>query len=258
MIFDTHIHLNDEKLINELDSLLIDANKKGVSKFLCVGWDLESSKKAVEIAEKYDNVFAAIGIMPTSWKTFEKEKSIDELRKLAQNKKVVAIGEIGLDYYWEKTEKIKELQKEIFVSQIGLANECGLPVSIHCRDAIQDCYDILKSFHVENKGIMHCFAGSFEMAKEFVKLGYYIAFGGTLTFKNSTTVKDVFCRLNRENIVFETDAPYLAPTPFRGQINKPEYIYETIKYGAQLLNLTIDEMEETSYINACKIFHVER
>lgn len=253
MIFDTHIHLNDEKLFNNLDAYLSDAKKKGVNKFLCVGWDVESSRKAVEIANKYNGVYAAIAVMPTSHETYN-ENSIFELEEIAKNNKVVAIGEIGLDYYWEKTTEVKAKQKEMFIEQIRLANKLNLPISIHCRDAIQDCFDIIKMFPVKRKSVMHCYQGSLEMAREFIKNNFVIAFGGTVTFKNSKNAQNVFDNLDLENIVFETDAPYLSPTPHRGEINIPEYIYDTVKYCADRKGLDQSKLEEITYKTSCDIF----
>ena len=170
MIFDTHIHLNDKKIYENLDFYIQDALNKGVKKFLCVGYDLESSKIAIEIANKYHEVYASIGIIPTEYKQYN-DDSINNLRKLMdKSNKIVAIGEIGLDYYWEKEESVRTLQKKIFIEQIELANELNLPISIHCRDAYKDTLDILKEHTCIKKGIMHCFSGSLESAKEFIKL----------------------------------------------------------------------------------------
>lgn len=257
MIFDTHIHLNDDKLYNNLDEYLKNAEQVGVFKFLCVGWDIESSKKAIEIATKYKNVYAAVAIMPTEHEKYN-ENSIKELRELAKNNKVVAIGEIGLDYYWEKEEAVKEKQKRMFVDQIKLANELNLPICVHCREAIGDCLEIVKNFHVENKSIMHCFAGSLESAREFIKENFVIAFGGTLTYKNSKNTQEVFMNIPLDCIVFETDAPYLPPQEFRGKINLPEYIKKTILFASNQRNLNLEEMENMTYNNAINIFHVEK
>lgn len=168
--------------------------------------------------------------------------------------KIKCIGEIGLDYYWENSEEIKSKQKEMFIKQIELANELNLPISIHARNAIQDTFDILKEYKVKNTGIMHCYSGSKEMAKEFIKLGYKIAFGGVLTFKNSKEVKEVITSIDLKDIVFETDAPYLAPTPFRGKVNEPKYIVETVKYAANLLNIEQARLEEITYKNSLEAF----
>ena len=255
MIFDTHIHLNDEVLFKNLDNYLKDALNDGVSSFMCIGYDLESSKKACEIASKYDFVYASIGIIPTEHKSYN-ENSINELKELYEkySSKIKCIGEIGLDYYWENTEEIKSKQKEMFIKQIELANELNLPISIHARNALQDTYDILKEYKVKNTGIMHCYSGSKEMAKEFIKLGYKIAFGGVLTFKNSKEVKEVITSIDLKDIVFETDAPYLAPTPFRGKVNEPKYIVETVKYAANLLNIEQVKLEEITYKNSLEAF----
>lgn len=256
MIFDTHIHLNDKKIYENLDFYIQDALNKGVKKFLCVGYDLESSKIAIEIANKYHEVYASIGIIPTEYKQYN-DDSINNLRKLMdKSNKIVAIGEIGLDYYWEKEESVRTLQKKIFIEQIELANELNLPISIHCRDAYKDTLDILKEHTCLKKGIMHCFSGSLESAKEFIKLGYLIAFGGVLTFKNSIKTKEVLQNIDLKDVVFETDAPYLAPTPFRGKINIPSYIVETVKYASGLLNCPKETLEDITYKNSLRILNI--
>ncbi|MDY4857868.1 MAG: TatD family hydrolase [Candidatus Onthovivens sp.] len=256
MIFDTHIHLNDKKIYENLDFYIQDALNKGVKKFLCVGYDLESSKIAIEIANKYHEVYASIGIIPTEYKQYN-DDSINNLRKLMdKSNKIVAIGEIGLDYYWEKEESVRTLQKKIFIEQIELANELNLPISIHCRDAYKDTLDILKEHTCIKKGIMHCFSGSLESAKEFIKLGYLIAFGGVLTFKNSIKTKEVLKNIDLKDVVFETDAPYLAPTPFRGKINIPSYIVETVKYASSLLNCPKETLEDITYKNSLRILNI--
>lgn len=256
MIFDTHIHLNDKKIYENLDFYIQDALNKGVKKFLCVGYDLESSKIAIEIANKYHEVYASIGIIPTEYKQYN-DDSINNLRKLmVKSNKIVAIGEIGLDYYWEKEESVRTLQKKIFIEQIELANELNLPISIHCRDAYKDTLDILKEHTCIKKGIMHCFSGSLESAKEFIKLGYLIAFGGVLTFKNSIKTKEVLQNIDLKDVVFETDAPYLAPTPFRGKINIPSYIVETVKYASSLLNCPKETLEDITYKNSLRILNI--
>lgn len=256
MVFDTHIHLNDKKIYENLDFYIQDALNKGVKKFLCVGYDLESSKLAIEIANKYHEVYASIGIIPTEYKQYN-DDSINNLRKLMdKSNKIVAIGEIGLDYYWEKEESVRTLQKKIFIEQIELANELNLPISIHCRDAYKDTLDILKEHTCIKKGIMHCFSGSLESAKEFIKLGYLIAFGGVLTFKNSIKTKEVLQNIDLKDVVFETDAPYLAPTPFRGKINIPSYIVETVKYASSLLNCPKETLEDITYKNSLRILNI--
>lgn len=256
MIFDTHIHLNDEKLLNNIDEYIQNAHSVGVFKFLCVGWDIESSKKAIEIANKYEDVFAAVAIMPTEHCKYS-ENSINELRELAKNKKVVAIGEIGLDYYWENGPSIKLKQKEMFIKQIELANELNLPISVHCRDAIGDCLEIVKNFHVKQKSVMHCFSGSLESAREFIANNFVIAFGGTLTYNNSKNTKEIIKNIPLDCIVFETDAPYLPPQDFRGKTNLPEYIKKTVLFASNQINLDFNELEKITFETASNIFHVK-
>ena len=260
MIFDTHIHLNDTKILENLDFYIKDAIKNGVNRFLCVGFDIPSSKIAIEIANKYKEVYASIGVIPTEHKQYELEnkKTYNELKELYKtSSKIVAIGEIGLDYYWEKEDSIKEKQKKMFIEQIELANELDLPVSIHARNSLQDTFDILKNFPVKQKGIMHCYSGSMELAKEFIKIGYKIAFGGVLTFKNSKESKETIKNIDLKDVVFETDAPYLAPTPYRGKLNEPKFIKNTVEFASELLNIECKELERITYENSCKILHVE-
>lgn len=258
MIFDTHIHLNDEKLMENLDEEISEAIKAGVSKFLCVGYDVESSKKAVQIANKYDCVFAAVGIIPTEHKQYGLN-TIGEIKKIAlSSKKVKAIGEIGLDYYWEKDEYTKLVQKEMFLKQIDLANKLNLPISIHARDSLSDVLEILKKHPVKQGGIMHCYSGSIELAREFIKLGFKIAFGGVLTFKNSKKTKEVFENIDLDNIVFETDAPYLSPEPYRGKINLPKYIVNIVKFAANTYSFDLERLENITFQNSLNILHVEK
>lgn len=256
MIFDTHIHLNDEKILLNIDEYINNAMTKGVAKFLCVGFDLKSSELAVHLANKYKNVYAAVGIIPTEHLQYN-ENSLILLKKIAlSSNKVVAIGEIGLDYYWENEENIKSKQKKMFIDQINLANELELPISIHCRDAYQDTFNILKEHDAINKGIMHCYSGSLEMGKEFIKLGYYLAFGGTLTFKNNSKTRNVLENVPLNKVVFETDAPYLAPHPYRGRVNIPEYIVETINFAANVLNISKEKLETISFGNSLKVLKI--
>ena len=258
MIFDTHIHLNEPRLLEKIDFYLKEAKENGIDKFLCVGWDYESSKKAVELADKYDEIYAAIAIMPTEHKSFN-DKNFNKLEDLLKiSNKIIAIGETGLDYYREKETEIKEKQKDMFIRHIELANKYDLPVSIHCRDSIQDTFNILKTHPVKEKGVMHCYSGSLEMAKEFIKLGYKIAFGGVLTFKNSITTKQVLTSISIDDVVLETDAPYLAPMPYRGKLNEPKYIKNIEIFASHLLNMDLNVFENKIYKNSLKIFHVER
>ena len=250
-MIDTHCHLNDEQLKDRVSEAYFEfAKSHGLSKMICVGWDLESSKLAVEMAHKYDCVYAAVGIHPENLENISDETLI-EVEKLAHEDKVVAIGEIGLDYHWYKDEKDHENQKIWFIKQIELANKLNLPVSIHARDASQDTYDLLAQHPIKQGFVLHCYSGSPEMMERFEKMGAYFGFDGPVTFKNSITPKECAkaCRLDR--ILLETDSPYMTPMPFRGKTNEPiytEYIRNTIADLRGMDPLELDRItEENSY-----------
>jgi TatD DNase family protein len=256
MIFDTHTHLNDETY-TDVKSIVKEAKNAGVERMLCVGFDEESSQKAIQIAEKYPGVFASVGHIPSESGSFD-DDSLPTLRTLAKSSnKVKAIGEIGLDYHREKTKDGIEKQKKMFISQIGLANELNLPVSIHARESLDDVLNILKKYPVKQGGIMHCYSGTLEQAFEFVRLGYKIAFGGVLTFKKAEDTRETFRRIPLSSIVFETDAPYLTPMPHRGETNFPKRIVDTVHFAADLIDMNIDKLEKISYENSLYILHVK-
>lgn len=255
MIFDTHCHLNSKELYIDHENHIISAKNEGVARFLVVGYDYKSSKIAVELAEKYDFVFAAVGYHPVDvLKASEKELS--DTFSLLKHPKVVALGEIGLDYHWVEDDKDREKQKELFVKQIHIANENNLPVIIHNRDATEDCYKILKEHKPLKQGVMHCYSGSVEMAKEFIKLGLYISLGGPVTFKNAKTPKQVATEIPLEHLLVETDCPYLAPHPLRGTMNAPKNIVYVVEEIAKLKNISRSEVEKATFENAEKVFHV--
>lgn len=254
-IFDTHCHLNHPDLINDLDKILKDAKEVGVDGFLVVGFDKQTSIDAIEIAKKYNNVYAAIGFHPTEIEDLSEEDFLLVMEMLS-NKKVVALGEIGLDYYWIKDKEKQEKQKQYFIRQIKYANKYNLPIVVHCRDAIEDCYNILKDNEVINKGVLHCFSSSFEMATKFIKLGYYIGLDGPVTFTNSKTPKEVARQIPLEKLLVETDCPYLTPHPFRGKRNEPKFITLIIDEIAKIRNVDSDTISEATFENAKKLFHV--
>lgn len=255
MYFDTHVHLNSEKYEN-INKVIEDAIKSGVKKMVVVGYDLKTSLKAIEIASNFDFVYAAIGIHPSEVKC-AKMSDLEVLDKNASNKKVVAIGEIGFDYHWDQDNK-KE-QEEFFVEQIKLANKHNLPIIIHSRDAAEDTYNVLKEYKkYYDKGIMHCYSYSLEMAKKFIDLNFKIAFGGALTFLNAKENKRVVENLDLKDLLVETDAPYLAPHPYRGMVNEPKYIYLVVEKVAELKNMQVEEVTKKIYLNACEIFGVEK
>lgn len=254
-MIDSHCHINDELYKDNPLDYINDSLVANVNKFLVVGFDLVSSKESIKIAELYDGCFAAVGIHPSDAKKAG-ASDLDNIKELAKNKKVIAIGEIGLDFYWDKDEKIKEQQKEFFIKQISIANECNLPISIHCRDAIEECLQILKQNPVKKGGIMHCYAGSAESAKEFIKLGFVLGFGGTVTFKNSIKPKEVVASIPSSAYVLETDSPYLTPEPFRGKPNHSKYLYLVRDKIAELRHITPEQVEKETNENFKRIFNV--
>lgn len=255
MIFDTHCHLNSEELYNRLDEVIKSSRDVGVDKFLVVGWDKKSSFLAVELAEKYDFIYAAIGFHPCD--IFDlSEEDLEQTMALFSHPKVVAIGEIGLDYHWEKDPERRALQKAYFIRQIEFANEHKLPISIHNRDAFEDCLKILKEHRPLFGGVMHCYSGSVESLKEVMDLGLNISLGGPLTFTNAKMPKLVAKEVPLGRVVVETDAPYLSPHPLRGTVNEPKNISLVIDELAKIKEISREEMEKILYENSCKMFHV--
>lgn len=253
MLFDTHVHLNDPSYY-DYKKIIADALKENVNKMVVIGYDLNSSKRAVEIAKEYPFIYASIGIHPSE-SLLDYEKDLIELEKLICDK-VVSIGEIGLDYHYDNIDKVR--QKDLFIKQLNLANKHKLPIVIHSRDACNDTYTILKEYkECYKKGIMHCYSYSKEMAKEFIKLDFLLGIGGVVTYKNAKELKEVVKDIDLKYLVLETDAPYLSPTPFRGKQNEPQYIKYVASELANIKEISIDEVENTTYKNACDFFGVK-
>lgn len=247
IIFDTHAHYEDERFDSIRDEMFADFNSKGVGKILTCGCDKESSIKALGIANKYDYVYAAVGIHPGN---IDSGTTISDIEALASDKKCVAIGEIGLDYYWVQDNK--ESQKEIFIAQIELAKKLKLPVIVHDRDAHADTLEILKQ--LKPTGVVHSYSGSVEMAEELLKLNMYFGIGGVITFKNAKKLPDVVKMLPEDKLLLETDAPYLAPVPYRSKTNNSSLIYLTAEKIAEIRNTTTEHILEISYKNAERLF----
>ena len=252
-MIDSHCHINDDLYKNSPSDYIKTAKLAGVDEFLVVGFDAKSSEISVEIAEKYDECFAAVGIHPSDVKK-SKPGDLEVIKELCKTPKVLAIGEIGLDYYWDKEQDARNQQKEFFIKQIELANELNLPISIHCRDAIEDCLKILKENKVNRGGIMHCYAGSLEITSEFIKLGFLLGFGGTVTFKNSVRPKEVAAHVPSNSYVLETDAPYLTPDPYRGKENHSKYLYLVRNKIAELRQTTPEQVEIETTNNFNRVF----
>ena len=255
MYIDSHCHINDDLYLNKEDEYVNEALANDVKEMIVVGFDLVSSKKAVEIARKFKEVYAAVGIIPSEVKNMGKN-DLKEIEKLLTNPRVVAVGEIGLDYYWDKEDELRYQQIDVFKKQIALANKYNLPVSIHCREACMDTLEILKNHPVHKKGVIHCFSGSKEIAEEYVKLGFAIGVGGTVTFKNAVKIKEVVKYINKDNYVLETDAPYLSPVPHRGEPNHSKYLSFIAREVAALRSSTIEEVLKETNANTKRIFNI--
>ncbi|MCI8759893.1 MAG: TatD family hydrolase [Clostridia bacterium] len=256
-LFDSHAHLDDEKFQEDRELIIQQIKEAGVTNFISAGYSLEGSKKAVELANKYDFIYATAGISPNDIPQTEEElwKMLDEIKKIAkQNKKVVAIGEIGLDYYWNKNNKA--LQKQVFMKQIEMANTFNLPIVIHTREAVMDTLEILKKNEVICKGVFHCCPLNYELVKEALKLGFYISFAGPVTFKNSKNADEIIGFVPFERMLIETDSPYLSPEPLRGKRNDPRNVKYIAQKIADARNITLEEVAEFTYENAKRIFHI--
>ena len=256
MIFDTHCHLNDEKLLQNVDEIIENARKVGVNRFLVVGWDKESSLSAIKLAEQYDEVYAAIGFHPEN--IFDAtEEDFQETMKYINYPKVVAVGEIGLDYHWTKDPIKRELQKEWFIKQIDFANEHHKPISIHNREAFLDCLAILKEHKPLYSGVMHCYSGSVELLKDVLDLGLYIGLDGPLTFLNAKTPKEVCEVVPLERLLVETDCPYLSPHPLRGTVNEPKNIVLVIDEITRIKGISKKHILDVIYENSNRLFGLE-
>ena len=249
MLFDSHAHLDDAKFDLDLEEVVEKITSSCVKYVVDVGSNLESSKKAVALAEKYPFLYAAVGVHPCDAE--ETESVISEIEALAKRSKVVAIGESGLDYYWDDCPR--EVQKASFIKHIELANKLDLPLIVHNRDAHGDTLSILKEHRPEN-AIIHCFSGSPEMAKELTKMGYYISFAGAVTFKNARSLPDAVKVVPIDRLLVETDSPYLTPEPFRGKRNDPTLVSYTARKIADILEISYEELAKITYENANRIF----
>ena len=256
-MIDSHCHLNDDTLYQDIDNVINRAKNEGVELFFVIGWDLESSIKAIEIANKYECVYAAIGIHPTDVLKM-KDGDIEKIKELAiNNKKVKAIGEIGLDFYWTKEEKDRETQRKYFIEQLKLADSLSLPVVIHSRDANQETLDILKKYTPIKKGVMHCYSGGPGLVDEYLKIGFYLSFGGPVTFKNAESPKQAAAKVPLNRILIETDSPYLTPHPYRGKTNEPMYVKLVRNEIASLKGISEQDLDTITTENFKELFHVE-
>ncbi|MGN7942938.1 TatD family hydrolase [Metabacillus sp. 22489] len=256
MLFDTHAHLNATQFEEDVVEVIERAKSENVSHIVVVGFDRETITRAMELTEQYDMIYAAVGWHPVDAIDMTDE-DLEWIKQLAAHPKVVAIGEMGLDYYWDKSPK--EIQQEVFRKQIRLAKEVELPIIIHNREATEDVVKILQEENAsEVGGIMHCFTGSLETAEQCMKMNFYLSFGGPVTFKNAKKPKEVVKEIPMDFLLIETDCPYLTPHPFRGKRNEPSYVKYVAEQIAELKGLTFEEVAKKTSDNAMKLFGITR
>lgn len=255
MLIDTHTHLNASQFDEDRAEVIERARANGISRMINIGFNRETIPTSLQLAEQYDYIYSAVGWHPQD----AKDMSVSDLQwieKLCSHPKVVAIGEIGLDYYWDTSSK--EVQHKVFREQIRLAHRIGLPIIIHNRDAHEDIIRILKEEKAEEVGgVMHCFSGDWEMAKQCLALNFYISFGGPVTFKNAVQPKEVLANVPLDRLLLETDAPYLTPHPFRGKRNESGYVRLIAEAAAEIKQLKYEEIAEITTRNAIKLFKLK-
>ena len=252
MIFDTHTHYDDEAFEEDRDALISSLSAKNVGLVVNVGASLSSCRETLRMAEKYPFVYGAIGVHPSETAELNADNFL-QLSEMAKHAKCVAVGEIGLDYYWPEADR--ETQKFWFKRQLGLARELNLPVVIHSRDAANDTITVMKDMHAEEiGGVIHCFSYTRETAEVFLKMGFYIGIGGVVTFKNARKIKEAVEVIPLERIVLETDCPYLAPVPFRGERNSSLNLPYVIEEIARIKQVSPNEVEEITWENAHKLY----
>ena len=262
--FDSHCHLDDERFNEDRKKLIEEIKEAGITKFVSAGYSVESSKKGVELSKEYNYIYTTCGISPNDIPQTEEElwKNIDKINVLVEenltDKKILAIGEIGLDYYWEKDLKRRELQRQAFIKQIQMANTFKLPIVIHTREAVMDTLEILKENKVNKAGVFHCCPLNRELVKEALKLGFYISFAGPVTFKNSKNANEIIEMVPNDKMLIETDSPYLAPEPVRGTRNDPRNVKFVAQKIADVKKMPLEEIARITYDNTRKIFNIEK
>ncbi len=252
MLIDTHTHIDMIEGLS-LEDVLKNARENNVDKIIVPCAYPKDVDKIYNLAVKYDDVYGMLGVHPSEARDWD-DALAEKIKEYSKNNKIVAIGEIGLDYYWDKS--FNDIQKEVFIKQIKLANELNLPISIHDREAHKDTFDILKEYNKNSTIVMHCFSGSVEFARECIKEGWYIALGGVVTFKNAVKTKEVAKDVPLEKLLLETDAPYLTPVPFRGTENQPSYVRFVAEEIARLREISFEELADVTTKNAKDIFNI--
>ncbi len=254
MIFETHAHYDDDRFNEDRDELLRCLPEKGIGVVINSGASVESTRDTIRLAKDYPHVYAAVGVHPSEIEELD-EAFFQWMKEQASWEKTVAIGEIGLDYYWDKEPNVQEKQRVWFGRQIELARETKLPIIVHSRDAAADTMQVMKEHHAEEiSGVIHCYSYSKEMALEFIKMGYYIGVGGVITFKNAKKLKETVEAIPLERILLETDCPYMAPEPHRGKRNSSLYLPYVVEKIAEIKGVSIEEVERVTEANARRLF----
>ena len=255
MLIDTHCHLNDKKLIYFTPSIIETMEEDRMKGFVCIGVDMETSNIAIRESEIFAPIYATVGFHPEYAGDYDEEVE-KKLEKMLEHDKVIAVGEIGLDYYDDDVEVSRELQKEVFIKQLKLADRYNLPVVIHLRDAFKDAIDILKDNkqYLNNSGVIHCYSGSIESAKIFLDMGFYLSFNGVLTFKNAKKNVEVIKTLPLDRILVETDSPYLSPEPHRGKLNEPKNVNLVVDKMSEILEIDRETLVKQLNDNARRLF----
>lgn len=255
MFIDSHAHLDDSRFDGDRDILIKSLKDNDIELVINIGADLQSSIDSLKLADKYDNIYATIGVHPHSAKEVT-EETLEEFRKLAKHPKVVAIGEIGLDFYYDNSPR--DIQRKWFREQLKLAKELNLPVVIHSREATKETYDIIKEEQDGTlRGVLHCFSASKEVAMEYIKLGFYISLAGPVTFKNARVAKEVAKAVPLDKLLIETDCPYLAPEPNRGRRNEPKYVRYVAEKITELRGIPVEEVAEQTRKNTKELFGIK-
>ena len=254
MIFDTHAHYDDEQFNEDRVELLNSMEEQGVGTIVNVSAAYNSCRKVIALAKEYPFVYAAVGIHPDEVGCLN-EENFAQMKELFKEEKVVAVGEIGLDYYWEKEERARARQQVVFARQMELARELKLPVIVHDRDAHADCMEITRRYP-DVIGVYHCYAGHIEMARELLERGYYLSFTGVITFKNAKKAIEVIREVPIERLMVETDSPYMAPEPFRGRRNSSLYIYRMAEKIAEIKGMPVEDVERITTENGRRLFGI--
>ena len=254
MLFDTHAHVDDDAFQEDRRQLLENLPHQGIAMLLNPGCSLETSRNAVKNAREYDYIYAAVGSHPDAADEVNEEVLEQYRQMVKENKKVRAIGEIGLDYHYEDVPR--QRQQKAFRDQMALAQELDMPVIIHDREAHEDCLNVLKEFP-QVKGVFHCFSGSAEMAKQLTKMGWYVGFTGVITFKNARRAVEAAAAVPIDRIVIETDCPYMSPEPFRGKRNDPSRVYRMAEKLAEIRGLSVEEIQKITLENGKRLYRIE-